>query len=118
MADRDPRVVGGRIARRRHQLGWSQVELASKLNVSPSTVANWERGAAYPSKKLGKVEQVLGISLDSEPESEPDVMPPGLRERIYEVLSPDEARRVEQVVEATLRGEPLPDFRRRRAGTA
>lgn len=69
MNDRDPRVIGARIARRRHQLGWSQVELAGHLGVSPSSVANWERGASYPKKKLGKVEQVLGISL-LEPEGE------------------------------------------------
>ena len=64
MNDKDPRVIGARIARRRHQLGWSQVELAERLGVSPSSVANWERGASYPKKKIGKVEQVLGVPLD------------------------------------------------------
>lgn len=116
MADRNPQVVGARIAKRRHQLDWSQVELARRLGVSPSTVANWERGAAYPKKKLGKVEQVLGISLEDEPEAPPDPLPPGLRERIRETLPPEDAARVEAAVEAALTGAPMPDFRRRRAG--
>lgn len=115
MADRDPRVVGARIAKRRHQLGWSQVELAEKLGVSPSTVANWERGAAYPKKKLGKVEQVLGVSLDG-PEPEPeDIVPGGLRKAIHAELPPDRAARVEEAVEATLRGDEVAVRRRRRA---
>lgn len=78
MADRDPRVIGARIARRRHQLGWSQVELASRLGVSPSSVANWERGASYPKKKFGKVEQVLRISLDGLAPEAADRSPPTL----------------------------------------
>jgi transcriptional regulator with XRE-family HTH domain len=104
MAEKDPHVIGARIARRRHQLDWSQVELARRLGVSPSTVANWERGTAYPKKKWGKVEQVLGITLDDEPE--PDIMPPGLRERVREILPPDRAAVVEAAIEAALRGDP------------
>lgn len=113
MAGRDPRLVGARIAKRRHQLDWSQVELAERLGVSPSTVANWERGASYPKKKLGKVEQVLGVTLDGdEPESEPAWLT-DLRRRIYDELPPDRAAKVEAAVEAALEGEP-----KRRAGSA
>lgn len=113
MAGRDPRLVGARIAKRRHQLDWSQVELAERLGVSPSTVANWERGASYPKKKLGKVEQVLGVTLDGdEPEPEPDLLPPGLRDLIRDTLPPHRAARVEAAVEAALEDEP----KRRRAG--
>ena len=75
MPDKDPHVIGARIARRRHQLDWTQVELAERLGVSPSTVANWERGAAYPKKKLGKVEHVLGIELDDPEPAEPEERP-------------------------------------------
>lgn len=103
MAEKDPHVIGTRIARRRHQLKWSQVELAERLGVSPTSVANWERGASYPKKKWGLVEQVLGITLDEEPE--PDIMPPGLRERVREILPPDRAKVVEAAIEAALRGE-------------
>ena len=78
MAGKDPRIIGARIARRRHQLGLSQVELAALIGVSPSSVANWERGASYPKKKFGKVEQVLGISLDEIAPETADRSPPTL----------------------------------------
>jgi ribosome-binding protein aMBF1 (putative translation factor) len=55
--------VGTIIARARQRAGMSQVQLAERLDVSPSTVANWERGAAYPAKYAGLVEQVLGIEI-------------------------------------------------------
>ena len=120
MAERDPHVIGARIARRRHQLDLSQVELAKLLSVSPSTVANWERGASYPAKKWGKVEQVLGIRLADEPERWPHV-PPTLVEEIMgtENLTDRERRAALDAVERTLaseRGEgppPVPGFRAR-----
>lgn len=109
MADRDPRIIGMRIARRRHQLDWSQVELARRLSVSPSTVANWERGASYPKKKFGKVEQVLGIRLDDGPE--PELPSPEelqrLREHIREVLGERDAI-VQDAVGRVMSGEPPP----------
>jgi transcriptional regulator with XRE-family HTH domain len=67
MAARDPQLIGARIAKRRHQLGLTQIELAALLGVSPSSVADWERGASYPKRKLGKIEQVLGPLDDDEP---------------------------------------------------
>jgi transcriptional regulator with XRE-family HTH domain len=67
MAERDPHIIGARIAKRRHQLDMTQEQLADALGVSKSTVANWERGVAYPKRKLGKIEQVLG-PLDSDDE--------------------------------------------------
>lgn len=63
----DPRVVGARIARKRQARGWTQVQLADRLGVAASTVANWERGAAYPKRKLGLVEEILG-PVDPVPE--------------------------------------------------
>lgn len=103
MAERDPHVIGRRIARRRHQLGWTQIELAARLGVSPSTVANWERGASYPKKKFGKVEQVLGVSLDGEPAPEPAI-PKGLLREIMgaDGLTGDERQAVIAAVERTL----------------
>jgi len=103
MAETDPRIIGTRIARRRHQLGWTQRELARRLGVSPTSVANWERGASYPQKRWGLVEQVLGITLSEEPA--PDIMPPGLREHVREILPPDRAAAVEAAIEAALRRE-------------
>lgn len=119
MADRDPRVIGTRIARRRHQLGWTQIELAEQLGVSPSTVANWERGASYPKKKFGKVEQVLGIVLGEEPEQAEKLSPEEaaeLREHIREVLG--EGSAVEAALDADLYGKDPPPTGRPRAGAA
>jgi DNA-binding XRE family transcriptional regulator len=55
--------VGVLIARARHRKRMSQVKLAEALGVSPSTVANWERGASYPAKCAGLVEELLGITI-------------------------------------------------------
>lgn len=73
MADGAP--IGIRIARRRQALGMRQEDLARQLGVSKSSVANWETGKHFPKRKLGLVEQVLGISLDGEPEAEADRYP-------------------------------------------
>lgn len=121
MAEKDPHVIGARIARRRHQLDWSQVELARRLGVSPSTVANWERGASYPKKKLGKVEHVLGISLDGDLEpDEPELPTPAeledLREHMREVLG-EEAGPFLEALNAVVSGAPL-TRRGRGAGAA
>lgn len=109
-----PPSLGARIRRARERAKLSQEELANAVGASVRAVGDWENDRRKPRNRLGAIEEVLGISLDGEPD---DIMPPGLRDRIRETLPPDEARRVEQVVEATLRGEPLPDFRRPRAGS-
>jgi transcriptional regulator with XRE-family HTH domain len=61
-------AIGTRIARRRHVLGWTQKELADRLGVSKSAVANWERGKNFPRRHLGRVEYILGIDLDDRDE--------------------------------------------------
>ena len=58
---RDP--VGIRIAKRRHQLKLTQAQLAVRLVVARSTVADWERGDTLPIKHVGLVEEILGIRL-------------------------------------------------------
>jgi transcriptional regulator with XRE-family HTH domain len=109
--DRDPRATGARIAKRRHQLGWTQVELAARIGVSPSSVADWERGVSYPKKKLGKVEEVLGVRLDDEPQPDPALPTPvemeRLRAHIREVLG-GRAAAVEDAMDAALDGSPRP----------
>src|SRR6266705_3756839 len=72
--DLDPVVIGPRIAKRRHQLGITQAELATDLHVSKSTVANWERGKHLPIRHLGAIELKLGITLTVEdtPPARPD----------------------------------------------
>jgi transcriptional regulator with XRE-family HTH domain len=110
----DTLPVGVRIARRRQALGMKQEDLARKVGVARVTVSNWESGKHPPRRKLGAIEAVLGITLYEE--AEPDIMPDGLRDRIRETLTPEQAERVEAAVEAALTGAPMPDFRRRGAG--
>lgn len=69
MAEKDPRVIGARIARARQARDLTQAQLAGHLGVAESTVANWERGVSYPKRKLGKIEQFFGERLDYD---EPD----------------------------------------------
>jgi transcriptional regulator with XRE-family HTH domain len=68
----DPVQIGTRIARRRHQLRITQAQLAADLDVSKSTVANWERGKHSPARHLGALELRLGIRLDGEEPRRPD----------------------------------------------
>lgn len=62
--------LGTRIKRRRQVLRLTQEDLAVRLGVSKSTVANWESGKHFPLRYLGAVEQELGISLNGS--AEPD----------------------------------------------
>ena len=51
----------------------TQVQLAAAIGVSPTTVANWERGAAYPLKFGGVVEEFLGIVIPAREPAEPEI---------------------------------------------
>ena len=51
------------IARARQRRRMTQVQLAEALDVSPSSVANWERGASSPASLAGRIEEVLGIAI-------------------------------------------------------
>ena len=45
--------------------GWTQLELANKLGVTPATVYNWERGRYEPSaSKLRAIARAFGVSMD------------------------------------------------------
>ena len=64
----------------RKQKGFSQEELASRLNVSRQTVSKWERGESSPDmEKLVAMSDLFGITLDelvldkapTQPESAP-----------------------------------------------
>ncbi len=47
------------------QQGWTQLQLAIKLGVTPVTVYNWERGKTEP--KVGQfrsLARVFGVSMD------------------------------------------------------
>lgn len=56
--------IGKRIAALRRQRGWSQVELAEKLNVSDKAVSKWENGG-LPSVDLFPVlSRLFNVSID------------------------------------------------------
>jgi putative transcriptional regulator len=49
----------------REARGWTQLELANALKVTPATVYNWERGRYEPSaSKLRSIAQTFGVSMD------------------------------------------------------
>jgi transcriptional regulator with XRE-family HTH domain len=58
----------------RESRGWTQLELANKLGVTPATVYNWERGRYEPSaSKLRQIARLFEVSMD-------DIALPGERE--------------------------------------
>lgn len=49
----------------REARGWTQLDLANQLKVTPATVYNWERGRYEPSaSKLRAIAQAFGVSMD------------------------------------------------------
>ena len=57
--------LGKNIAKRRNELGWSQEQLAEKMDVSFQTVSYWELEETLPTtQKLERLAQVLGVRLD------------------------------------------------------
>lgn len=60
----DKQILGNRINEKRKQLGLTQKQLATELNVSDKAVSKWERGLNYPDfELLEKIAQALNISL-------------------------------------------------------
>ncbi len=57
--------MGNKIARRRKDLGMTQVSLADALAVTRQTVSRWEAGAVLPDiDKIGDIARILGVSCD------------------------------------------------------
>ncbi len=49
----------------RQERGWTQLELANRLGVTPATVFNWERGKYEPKAlQLRAMARVFGVSMD------------------------------------------------------
>ena len=49
----------------REERGWTQVELAHKIGVAPSTIYNWERGKFEPRvSQLRELAVAFGVRLD------------------------------------------------------
>lgn len=57
----------------REEHGWTQVQLANLLGVSPATVYTWERGKFDPrASQLKKLAQTFKVSMDDIDLSEDD----------------------------------------------
>lgn len=58
-------MLGQRINELRIAMGWSQVQLAEKLNISKQTVSNWENDNIQPSiEMLVRLAKLFHVSTD------------------------------------------------------
>lgn len=58
-------MLGENIKSLRSALGWSQVDLAKKLNITKQTVSNWENENIQPSiEMLVRLSKVFGVTTD------------------------------------------------------
>ena len=58
-------MLGQRINELRSAYGWSQVDLAKKLNVTKQTVSNWENENIQPSiQMLIQLSRLFGVTTD------------------------------------------------------
>ena len=99
-------AIGTKIKRARERKRWTQRHLAALIGVSQKTVDNWEHGRTEPKSSIGALEEVLGVSLDDTPETEPAI-PKSLLREIMESddLTPEERVRVIAAIDSTLSKE-------------
>lgn len=58
-------ILAEKITKLRKQNGWSQEELAAKMNISRQSVSKWESTASIPDlDKIIKLSQIFGVSTD------------------------------------------------------
>jgi transcriptional regulator with XRE-family HTH domain len=60
-----PSEVGKKIAQAREAKQWTQLEFASRANVSPSSVQRWEAGRLPPVRELLRVAEILGVEPET-----------------------------------------------------
>lgn len=61
----NPKKIGSTIAKLRKKCGYTQLELAEKLNLSDKTVSKWESGLGYPDiVQLPVLAQLFGVTVD------------------------------------------------------
>lgn len=113
---------GGIVRKRRQVLDWDQRQLAERVGVHVNSVQRWEAGKQYPGRHLGKLEAVLGLTIDEGLErEEPELPTPEelgrLSEHIREVLGP-RAPVVQDAVNRALAGESAPSAGAQVAGAA
>ena len=58
-------IVAQNLTELRKEKGWTQAELAEKLNYSDKSISKWERGEALPDLKvIAQMADLFGVSLD------------------------------------------------------
>ena len=58
-------MLNERIRKLRLERGWSQIDLAKKINITKQSVSNWENDNIQPSiEMLVKLAQVFSVSTD------------------------------------------------------
>lgn len=63
--------LGETIRDAREKKNWTQDQLAQTLGVSVMTIKNWEVGRHSPKNAIGRIEDVLGVTLRSVTEQRP-----------------------------------------------
>lgn len=102
----DPREIGQRIAVARNRKGLTQLDLAYKASVSPSSIQRWEAGRLPPVRELIRIAGLLEIDPEELVETAP--APTDLEAvlaRLEEVHQ--EVREIRALVESAL-GDPQP----------
>ena len=57
--------LGNKIAKKRKDIGMTQIEFAEKLSVTRQTVSRWEAGSVMPDiDKISDIASLLGVSCD------------------------------------------------------
>lgn len=60
-----PKKFGSVVARLRKKYGYTQMELAEKLNLSDKTISKWESGLGYPDiAQLPALARLFGVTID------------------------------------------------------
>ena len=58
-------MLGQRIHELRLAFGWSQVELAKRLNITKQTVSNWENDNIQPSLEMAiRIARIFNVTTD------------------------------------------------------
>lgn len=97
-------ILADKISELRRANGWSQEELAEKLDVSRQSVSKWESGSSIPDlNRLIKLSEIFGVSTDYliKEDVEEDMVPLKEKERgdKYKNVSLDEAITYMEIVE-------------------
>lgn len=106
-------TIHERITRLRIEHGWSQAELARRMDASAGTVQHWEAGRAIPeTKTTPRLSRELGVSVQylitgSELTEEPDTVKAATLRPIIEALRA-EVTRLEDLVAKHLEAPQRP----------